>query len=83
MVQTQTLRAEACKAIKEEKRPVVYTLDEPEKDDRNNLSLSQGNWTLIYFTFFIYLFPSFSGKYHSMSFSLSLSLLLWFDLTFR
>uniref|UniRef100_A0A0E0A945 Uncharacterized protein n=1 Tax=Oryza glumipatula TaxID=40148 RepID=A0A0E0A945_9ORYZ len=43
MVQTQTLRAEAWKAIKEEKRPVVYTLDEPEKDDRNNLSLSQGN----------------------------------------
>uniref|UniRef100_A0A0E0E1J1 Uncharacterized protein n=1 Tax=Oryza meridionalis TaxID=40149 RepID=A0A0E0E1J1_9ORYZ len=43
MVQTQTLRAEARKAIKEEKRPVVYTLDEPEKDDRNNLSLSQGN----------------------------------------
>uniref|UniRef100_A0A0E0HQC7 Uncharacterized protein n=1 Tax=Oryza nivara TaxID=4536 RepID=A0A0E0HQC7_ORYNI len=43
MVQTQTLCAEAWKAIKEEKRPVVYTLDEPEKDDRNNLSLSQGN----------------------------------------
>lgn len=80
MVQTQTLRAEAWKAIKEEKRPVVYTLDEPEKDDRNNLSLSQGNWTLIYFTFLFISSPPFQGNItvcHFFSLSLSYYGLIW------
>jgi hypothetical protein len=43
-VQAQPLRADAGKARREEKRPVVYTLEEPEKDENNNSS-----WYSIFF----------------------------------